>query len=71
MTERQHAALEQALGRGLHSFTAQLNLSAFYWIGGACRDCVDLVKGVLGGVMVCRVFCVSDTAQVELRSGRV
>jgi hypothetical protein len=37
-------------GRGLHSFTFQLNLSAFYAIGGARRGCVTRVKGVLGGV---------------------
>jgi len=36
--------------RGLHSFTSQLNLSAFDGIGGARRDCVARVKGVLGGV---------------------
>jgi len=37
-------------GRGLHSSTLQLNLSALYGIGGARRDCVARVKGVLGGV---------------------
>ena len=37
-------------GRGLHSFTSQLNLSAFYGIGGSRKDCVARVKGVLGGV---------------------
>jgi len=36
--------------RGLHSSTFQLNLSAFHGIGGARRDCVAHVKGVLGGV---------------------
>ena len=36
--------------RGLHSFTSQLNLSAFCGIGGARRDCVARVKGVSGGV---------------------
>jgi hypothetical protein len=38
------------VGRGLHSFTSQLNLSALCGIGGARRDCVARVKGVLGGV---------------------
>jgi hypothetical protein len=38
------------IGRALHSFTSQLNLSAFYVIGGAPRGCVARVKGVLGGV---------------------
>jgi len=42
--------LVRALGRGLHSFTSQLNLGAFCGIGGAHRGCVARVKGVLGGV---------------------
>jgi hypothetical protein len=33
-------------GRGFHSFTPQLNLSAFYGIGGARRGCVARVKGM-------------------------
>jgi hypothetical protein len=37
-------------GRGSHPFTSQLNLSALYGIGGARRDCVARVKGVLGDV---------------------
>jgi hypothetical protein len=36
-------------GRGLHSFTSQLNLSAFCVIGGARRNFVARVKGVSGG----------------------
>ena len=40
----------RAEGRDLHSFTRQLNLSAFYGIGGARRGCVARVKEVLGGV---------------------
>ena len=40
-------------GRGLHSSTFQLNLSALYGIGGSRRDCVARVKGVF---RVCRVF---------------
>jgi hypothetical protein len=43
-------------GRGLHSFTSQLNLSAVFGIGGARRDCVTRVKGVLGGVDGLGVF---------------
>ena len=39
-----------AAGRGLHSSTFQLNLSALYGIGGARRGCVARVKGVSGGV---------------------
>jgi len=38
------------LGRGLHSFASQLNLSAFNDIGVAHRGCEAHVKGVLGGV---------------------
>jgi hypothetical protein len=45
----QHEAALVA-GRGLHSLTSQLNLSALYGIGGARRKCVAHVKGVLGGV---------------------
>jgi hypothetical protein len=41
------------LGWGLHSFNSQLNLSAFYGIGGAHRGCVARVTGVLGGVGGC------------------
>jgi hypothetical protein len=46
-------------GRGLHSPTSQLNLSALYGIGGARRGFVARVKGVF---RVCRVFFCSDTA---------
>jgi hypothetical protein len=38
--------LDFVTGRGLHSSTSQLDLSAFYGIGGACRDCVARVRGV-------------------------
>jgi len=47
-------------GRGLHSFTSQLNLSSFCGMGGARRGCVARVRGVLGsvqgveGVFVCQ-----------------
>jgi len=37
-------------GRGLYTFTFQLNVSAFCGIGGARKGCVARVKGVLGGV---------------------
>ena len=33
-------------GRGSHSSTSELNLSALCGIGGARRDCVARVKGV-------------------------
>jgi len=64
-----------AVSRGLHSSTFQLKLSALYGIGGARRGCVARVKGELGGVRGCfgcvGCFLSSDTAQVELSSGRV
>ena len=64
-----------ARGRGLHSFTSQLDLSAFCGAGCARRDCAALVKGVLrgvrGGVGCVGCFCASDTAQIELKSERV
>ena len=41
---------QRTAGRGLHSSTFQLNLSALYGIGGARRGSVARVKGVLGGV---------------------
>jgi hypothetical protein len=37
-------------GRGLPPFTSQLKSSVFFGKGGARRDCVARVKGVLGGV---------------------
>ena len=36
--------------QGLHSFTSQLNLSAFCGIGGARRGAVARVKGMFRGV---------------------
>jgi hypothetical protein len=46
--EEIHGVVE--IGRGLHSFTSQLNLSAFYGIGGACRGCIGGVQQVRGGI---------------------
>jgi len=37
-------------GRGLHSSTSELNMSALYEIGGARRGYVARVKGVSGGI---------------------
>ena len=48
-----HSARVHLLGRGLHSFASQLNLSDVYGIGGARRGCVASVKGVF---RVCRVL---------------
>jgi hypothetical protein len=39
------AAAGAPVGRGLHSFTSQLNLSAFYGFGDAIRDCVAVLRG--------------------------
>jgi hypothetical protein len=44
------AGLGGTSGRGLHSSTFQLNLSAAYGIGGGRKGCVARVKGVSGGV---------------------
>ena len=55
-------------GRGLHWSTFTLNVSAFYGIGSAFRGCLRSVYEVLGGIMV---YFMSETAQVELKSGRV
>ena len=57
-------------GRGLHSSTFRLNLSAFWGIGVR----IGVVRGWLGGVIggieqhqgVLRVYFVSETAQVQL-----
>ena len=61
--------VKQEGGRGLHSSTSQLNLSALCGIGdvrkGLCSPCSGGVRGCSG------CFCVSDTAQVELKSERV
>jgi hypothetical protein len=54
--ERQAAAARRRAGRGLHSSTFQLNLSALYGIGGARMRRVARIKGVF---RVCRVgLCV-------------
>ena len=37
-------------GRGLHSFTFQINVSAFCGIGGASKGCLGAIEGVLWGV---------------------
>ena len=62
------------LGRGLHSSTFQLNVSALggtMGIAGMFRECLRrgwsgcLLVGIQG------MCCMPETAQVELRSGRV
>ena len=45
-----HAAAHEHLGRGLHSFTSQFNLSAVHGIGAARRGYEGRCKGVSGGV---------------------
>ena len=61
-------------GKGLHSSTIQLNLSAFCGIGGAFMSCLEDIRGyhgVSGGIWgyqeVSWVYLVSETAQVELK----
>jgi len=49
-TGEEVVTLQSNPGRGLNSSTSQLKLSACYGIGGARRDCVIRVKGVLGRV---------------------
>ena len=65
-------ALPRPATRGLHSFTFQLNISAFCDIVGPFGGCSGGVSGVSEGIKECLggVFA-SETAQVELRSGRV
>ena len=63
---------EQDMGRGLHSSTFRLDVSAFCGIGGVIRGCVGGAYEVLGGIRGClRENSVSEPAQVELKSGRV
>jgi hypothetical protein len=42
-----------APGRGLHSSTLWLNVSALCGIGGACWGCRGGVYGVIGGIRGC------------------
>ena len=62
-------------GRGLLSYTFWLNVSALCGPEGAFRGCVRGVKGYLrgaGGFYGVSGMCfVSETAQVQLNSGRV
>jgi hypothetical protein len=57
--------------RGLHSSTFRLTVSAFRGMWGASRACLGGVQGVLGILRGVRVYFVSVTAQVELKSGQV
>jgi len=44
--QRRYVRLDDLVaGRGWHSLTSQLNLSAFYGIGGKRRGCVGRVEG--------------------------
>jgi len=59
-------------GRGLHSSRFRLIVSAFCVIGDAFSSClrgVWLVTGVIR--VIFRVYVVSETAQDDLKSGRV
>jgi len=63
------AKLRHTPGRGSHSSTSQLNVSAVCGIGVACRGFLGAVLEVFRGVWGYRVYFVSETAQVELQSG--
>ena len=64
--------VDQPQPRGLLSSTFRLSVSAFCGAGGAFRGCLGGVQGVLRGLRACfRVYFVSETAEVELKSGRV
>jgi hypothetical protein len=56
-------------GKGLHSSTFWLNLSAFCGIQGAFGGHLGVVQQVSGDIL--RAHFASKTAQVELKSGRV
>jgi len=64
------ALMANAQGLTLVHFSAQLK--RFLWhrgcIQGLCRGCLGGVRGYQG---VSGVYFVSETAQVELKSGRV
>ena len=67
---------DDVAGRGLHSSTFRLNVSVYCGIGGMDRGCVyGMLRGFLGGVGrhrgLSKVYFVSETVQVELKSGRV
>ena len=59
------------VGRGLHSFNFQLNLSAFYGIGSEFRVFLGCAYEVSGGNGVFELYFVLETAHDELESGRV
>jgi hypothetical protein len=59
-------------GRGLHSFTVELDVSPSVWDRGAPTGYLGGVYEVSEGVRGCAGCAfVSETAQVKLRSGRV
>ena len=64
-------SLSCLMSGALHSSTSQLNHSAFGGIRGAFRGCLGGVRGYQGFQGVCGVYFVTETVQVELRSGRV
>jgi hypothetical protein len=73
-TSEEAAAINEArhalTGRGLHSSTSWLKVSALCGTGGAYKDCLRCVCGVSWGIRGYRVYIVSETAQVELKSER-
>jgi len=59
-------------GRGLHSFTFQLNVSTLHGIGGACRGCLGSVCELLEGIRgFLRCILRQKLLKVELKWERV
>ena len=58
-------------GAGLPSSPFRLNVNAFCGIGGTFGSCRGRLGGVRGHQGVLHVYSVSETAQVELKSGRM
>jgi hypothetical protein len=55
----------RAVGRGLHSFTSQLNGSGFHGIWGASKGCLGGVWGCLKGIRGC-LGCMSCHKRLKL-----
>jgi len=72
LTAAQAARVRLVLGRGLHSFIIQLNLSTFHWRGDAFSGCLMDVCAVLGGIRGC-LGCILCQKRLRLscKSGTV
>ena len=66
-TENKSALLTYVAGRGLHSSTFRLNVSAFCGTGGAFRGCLGGAQEVNGGITGClRVGCILCQKRLRL-----